>query len=155
MTLITLQDGKVVLRDGAVGTEQACCCGGNCPPGSDCCGTAEYLLDYCEQVDGEWVVAGSCPPQGLECLPCECDPRFTQTELIELQPEQTGLPMVIRILRCFVRDCDAVADECCGPSAPEDCLGVQWPGDRFVNVTVGPGGAFQFFQIGCYENPLP
>ncbi len=30
MTLITLQDGKVVLRDGKVGTEQACCCGGCC-----------------------------------------------------------------------------------------------------------------------------
>jgi hypothetical protein len=27
MTLITFQDGKPVLRDGAVGTEQACCCG--------------------------------------------------------------------------------------------------------------------------------
>jgi hypothetical protein len=30
MTLITLQDGKIVLRDGKVGTEQACCCGGCC-----------------------------------------------------------------------------------------------------------------------------
>lgn len=36
MTRITLQDGKVVLRDGKVGTEQACCCvvcestGGTC-----------------------------------------------------------------------------------------------------------------------------
>jgi hypothetical protein len=27
MTLITLQDGRIVLRDGKVGTEQACCCG--------------------------------------------------------------------------------------------------------------------------------
>jgi len=27
MTLITFEDGKVVFRDGAVGTEQACCCG--------------------------------------------------------------------------------------------------------------------------------
>jgi hypothetical protein len=26
MTLITFQDGKVVLRDGKAGTEQACCC---------------------------------------------------------------------------------------------------------------------------------
>lgn len=26
MTLITFQDGKVVMRDGQVGTEQACCC---------------------------------------------------------------------------------------------------------------------------------
>lgn len=32
MTLITFQDGKVVLRDGKVGTEQECCCQGcNCP----------------------------------------------------------------------------------------------------------------------------
>ena len=30
MTKITLQDGKVVLRDGKVGTEQGCCCGGGC-----------------------------------------------------------------------------------------------------------------------------
>ena len=29
MTLITFSDGKVVMRDGKVGTEQACCCG--CP----------------------------------------------------------------------------------------------------------------------------
>jgi len=31
VTRITLQDGKVVLRDGKVGTEQACCCGDECP----------------------------------------------------------------------------------------------------------------------------
>jgi hypothetical protein len=30
VTLITLQEGKLVLRDGAIGTEQACCCG-ECP----------------------------------------------------------------------------------------------------------------------------
>jgi hypothetical protein len=33
MTTITFQDGKVVLRDGKVGTEQACCC-----QGGQCCG---------------------------------------------------------------------------------------------------------------------
>lgn len=27
MTLVTFQDGRVVMRDGKVGTEQACCCG--------------------------------------------------------------------------------------------------------------------------------
>ena len=27
MTAITIRDGKIVLRDGKVGTEQACCCG--------------------------------------------------------------------------------------------------------------------------------
>jgi hypothetical protein len=30
VTRITLQDGKIVLRDGKAGTEEACCCG--CPP---------------------------------------------------------------------------------------------------------------------------
>lgn len=30
MTLITFQDGKVVFRDGKVGTEQACCCEQGC-----------------------------------------------------------------------------------------------------------------------------
>ena len=30
MTLITVQDGKPVLRDGKVGTEQACCCQNEC-----------------------------------------------------------------------------------------------------------------------------
>lgn len=29
MTLITFQDGKPVMRDGKVGAEQACCCGGD------------------------------------------------------------------------------------------------------------------------------
>jgi len=28
VTRITFQDGKIVLRDGQVGTEEACCCGG-------------------------------------------------------------------------------------------------------------------------------
>lgn len=30
MTLITFQDGQVVMRDGQVGTEQACCCDQPC-----------------------------------------------------------------------------------------------------------------------------
>jgi hypothetical protein len=34
VTRITFQDGKVVLRDGKVGTEEACCCC-SCPPCSD------------------------------------------------------------------------------------------------------------------------
>jgi hypothetical protein len=39
MTLITFEDGKVVFRDGAVGTGEACCCGpsGECTADADCC----------------------------------------------------------------------------------------------------------------------
>lgn len=35
MTSITFQDGKVVMRDGKVGTEQGCCCGCSCPECND------------------------------------------------------------------------------------------------------------------------
>ena len=43
MTLITLQDGKVVMRDGKVGTEQACCCN---PP----CQCSAYSSNFSEPV---------------------------------------------------------------------------------------------------------
>jgi hypothetical protein len=36
VTRITLQDGKIVIRDGKVGTEEACCCGGACDCPPDC-----------------------------------------------------------------------------------------------------------------------
>jgi len=32
VTLITVQDGKVIFRDGKVGTEQGCCCNKDCCP---------------------------------------------------------------------------------------------------------------------------
>lgn len=79
MTKITLQDGRVVLRDGKIGTEQACCCGEECVCPADCvdglqislgneptCAGGFYsdFLDctgggisasmYCS--DGEWLV---------------------------------------------------------------------------------------------------
>jgi hypothetical protein len=42
MTLITLQDGKLVLRDGKVGAGEACCCGDG--PGCGCCEN-DYLAE--------------------------------------------------------------------------------------------------------------
>ena len=55
MTLITLQGGLVVLRGGLVGTEQACCCGGDpCIPGCECesggCGVNSY---HCTLADAQ------------------------------------------------------------------------------------------------------
>jgi hypothetical protein len=48
MTLITFQDGKVVFRDGAVGTEQACCCSTNvcCLPDGTC--SSGLTQEQCE-----------------------------------------------------------------------------------------------------------
>jgi hypothetical protein len=37
MTLITFQDGSPILKDGKIGTEQACCCGGVCCGGYTNC----------------------------------------------------------------------------------------------------------------------
>jgi hypothetical protein len=57
MTLITLQGGKIVLREGKVGTEEACCCGGDLP---ECC-------EYCEgtaTVYGQEVEISSVIGQG-------------------------------------------------------------------------------------------
>jgi hypothetical protein len=70
MTLITFQDGKPLLnKDGKIGTEQACCCGGGCPP-TECGG---FIL--CNTLDPE---SNPCPA-GFNC--CEgvcfaeaCDP---------------------------------------------------------------------------------
>jgi hypothetical protein len=67
MTLITFDDGKVVFRDGAVGTEQACCCGGE--PCSGPCDNDNLCEPNCECKDpdtGAIAVSGEC-----EQSPCE------------------------------------------------------------------------------------
>ena len=45
MTTIAFQDGKVVMRDGKVGTEQACCCEEG--PLGACCG---WVCDYVAEI---------------------------------------------------------------------------------------------------------
>lgn len=49
MTLITFQDGKVVLRDGKVGTEKECCCE---PAGCGVCVQVDYQWSFTENVCG-------------------------------------------------------------------------------------------------------
>ncbi len=58
MTLITFQDGKPVLRDGKVGTEQTCCCGA----GLGCCEL--YALAVCTEF--KFVGTGNPCPEGFE-----------------------------------------------------------------------------------------
>ena len=64
MTLITLQDGKIVLRDGKVGTEQACCCGSGgdpCVPGCVCetygCSSGGLSCGEGEARGNEWLAS--------------------------------------------------------------------------------------------------
>lgn len=56
MTLITMQDGKVVMRDDKAGTEQACCCGGECSIDADCA----LACDCC--LAGQCFGFGEMPP---------------------------------------------------------------------------------------------
>ena len=74
MTSITFQDGKVVMRDGKVGTEQGCCCGCcgcSCP---DCNGGVTIELTY-----GGETFASTCTDgvysAGFSCagMPAYCD----------------------------------------------------------------------------------
>ncbi len=65
MTQITLQDGKLVMRDGRVGTEQACCC----EPGDEtdeCQGPCETDNDCSENCKCN---EGECAPK--DCRDCE------------------------------------------------------------------------------------
>jgi hypothetical protein len=81
MTLITFEDGKVVFRDGAVGTEQACCCTPSeceddedcplaCPPGKvevECFGQRFCFEQDCIDFSGGdpcFGVGGPCGPFG-------------------------------------------------------------------------------------------
>jgi hypothetical protein len=76
MTLITLQDGKVVLRDGKVGTEQACCCGENCDVFCDVNGVCPEGCE-CNRIGCAYFFSppdGQCPP-GSEFIR-NCPPGF-------------------------------------------------------------------------------
>ena len=83
MTLITLQDGKVVMRDGQVGTEQECCCGG-CGECADECVVPPVIdnrkpgardCDYCTASS-----PGPSPEFGCEWIGTYIISRRIQTE---------------------------------------------------------------------------
>lgn len=109
---------------------------GGCPSGSVCCGEAEYLLEYCENVGGQWSYGGGA---------CECAEGFTESEVIDAVIPGLNSPVPIRLLRCFIRDCGAVGEDCCGVDALGDCS-EQWPGGRFSAIPF----FFQHVNIGCF-----
>jgi len=108
MTLITLQDGKLVLRDGKVGTGAACCCGASgccCVAGNpDSASTTQEECEACETsfmcgdfVDGEQVVypvddCSECPgfcydettgPCGIWIPNHDCNNRYINCSGVE------------------------------------------------------------------------
>jgi len=54
VSLITVHDGKVIFRDGKVGTEQACCCGGVCDEYVAYCAKYEWSITYLVEGNNGW-----------------------------------------------------------------------------------------------------
>jgi hypothetical protein len=96
MTLITLQDGKLVLRDGAIGTEQACCC-------AKCSGPCDDNED--------------CAP-GCECVDGECVPKNCSIKSCTIVPVPDNFPQVMPAGDC---EADNVPGdpECCCEGLPQ------------------------------------
>ena len=73
MTLITFQDGSPILKDGKIGTEQACCCGKCAVPCPDyCCPEGEL---------------GGFPPNGVFYLGDASQLSFTNVYDCEASPQ--------------------------------------------------------------------
>jgi hypothetical protein len=148
MTSITVQDGKLVLRDGVIGTEQACCCKkcegpcdeeNPCPEGCICC-NGECVEEIpegecCGPCDEENPCPEGCACLGGECVQCEqaggyCI--FTTTTFDECPPapfEGLNGPQIIDngdgSFTCrwegFVAscdDCNSFGGECNDPCNP-------------------------------------
>jgi hypothetical protein len=73
---LTVQDGKLVVRNGALGAGGGCCCGGGgCPPARDCgvlC-CPEWLTCVNQNCcPPERVCGETCCPQGTTCVNGQC-----------------------------------------------------------------------------------
>ena len=139
MTLITLQDGKIVLRDGKVGTEQECCCGGPCEGcnSPNCCialKNNQGVFDGrtgCREFD-----ACDCYIVGCECEP----PRPCNQGLGECY----GCPGVSMHFNTFA---NAVARaELVQQTLPDGCEAFVYPSGNFEAFFLDPA------WLECYES---
>jgi len=141
MTSITVQNGQIVLRDGAIGTEQACCCKkceGPCDEENPC-------PEGCLCVDGECaqvcVVGEVACPEGFVC--CQ--------QLIEITQENVA----VYEFACFDLFAGPIGKCCynfgnnCVETTRGDCF-CSFDGLRGVEVFWTEGLCVD----GC-SNPLP
>ena len=164
MTQITFQDGKVVLRDGRVGTEQACCCAAG-----PCCVCGEILLRHVAADSGSlygyyWGPGGAV----VGIAPTEQDALDAQSDHIAAigwgRPVQFGGAGGDGV--SFADAADALADYGCGDTQVYDadppfyindgvidgwiaplpyiivrCCGKVQPDEMYTNAPCGGGGA--------------
>ena len=105
MTLITFQDGSPILKDGKIGIEQACCCGGN-EGVCNCFGGAwpvSVTVDFCMLEDSATPGQGqcNCPADGYAALlnqtvVCDFEGTFDHASCGDFRPHTPGNPGVFR-----------------------------------------------------------
>jgi hypothetical protein len=145
MTSITVQDGQIVLRDGAIGTEQACCCKkceGPCDENEDC-------APGCRCLDGECVSECSGPCEngeecdlGCSCVEGECVPSGSPCNCLP----DTGVTVSTTITATF-----AQGSSCIGPQALSGTLSRGF-GNVFNFSGVTGSGLFLQVTMACEEN---
>jgi len=132
MTLITFEDGNVVMRDGKIGTEQACCCeDGLCPP---CNFPRRLQLTIAGFPDAYYWISqnGGTPPEGGGFSPnCGDDPAVAGN--IRFVGNAFGTPLYrsrryIDYNATFIVEYDETSDPCC-PT---------WYGEIQVSTASGP-----------------
>jgi len=155
MTLITLQDGKIVLRDGKVGTEQACCC--------ECCTCAnkrqaidELRFKFWNDAPPDLMFEETPPPEdGYLIDDAGSTASFKQYEdgsgyysysWSEVDPENCTFSITANVLRikaeCYAALQEFYEDTTGFPPAPvpiDDCFSTGDPaffdGEQFADFT--------------------
>ena len=168
MVLITTENGKVVFRDGLVGTEQSCCCPSDDPPEcrfNEDCGEGRYCCDgYCQDdpcepdcgggysSPGGWYTAeGKQDTEQLLINAGYVDVVFTPVAAFPGSP----VPYTDGCGQTFY----SISASCCGQTfgcnpffTTANVRGVQGPGNQFPPC--GPPDIQQAFIQTCC-NPLP
>lgn len=100
MTLITFQDGQVVMRDGQVGTEQGCCC-----QEQECCCTELYSFGYTEAIPDRFMSLRSAEVSALVVpMPAEYAEYLDQVTRREDAPDRPCPVVPYRLGRATVFD---------------------------------------------------
>ena len=141
MTKITLQDGKILMRDGKVGTEQACCCN-KCLCELDCDVVQNASITFYGTKNGTVTVSyPSADPNGYFLLFCDIYGNSRQVVLGVQVTEPDGFGGVRNVVA-------ATITIVCGPDALLN------DGEYFTNATVTYGDAGDPLQIAFLYNAL-
>jgi hypothetical protein len=132
MTSLTSQDGKLVVRDGKLGTEQACCCGQGCVPCA-----CEKAVDYTFSERGKWEF-NETPPEPTESEATA----YNASDSCYLQTLQTLAPCQT----CFDFDVVPDGDICvCGNGGCYEGVG---PADFIIcQFTDNPAGLVWWVSV--------